>query len=356
MNELIHLKKHRNYHLIPKTADKTDNKTIDKTDNKTTDKTNEIVIDIVNTMVDCVVDDIVSPKQNKTNNCNTNNYQTDIVPSISRSYVVKNNSEEKECRICFEEETSENPFIWPCKCKGTSKYVHESCLNQWRQENMDNPAYEICMECRYRYKYKYKYPIETDSMVPINGFFVFVLVHISPILISYLMTQIDITNDMVIIKHILGHDSDIIKFMNGYTATYQSISYCIYYSTVLFFQSMLFSLFYIVFICQTVHSKKLFFKQLVHQVWLYIWFLIKFPVLLSTMNSVAFMSVLITGCTICIVIEALGYVYILKTHNDILLNMNIENISILMNYEEHDDTNLNRDDLLSLNVYELYDY
>ena len=37
-----------------------------------------------------------------------------------------------ECRICFEIETYDDPFISPCRCKGTSSYVHKSCLNTWR--------------------------------------------------------------------------------------------------------------------------------------------------------------------------------------------------------------------------------
>ena len=34
-----------------------------------------------------------------------------------------------ECRICFDS-TSE-PLIQPCKCSGTMKYVHTSCLQKW---------------------------------------------------------------------------------------------------------------------------------------------------------------------------------------------------------------------------------
>ncbi|XP_059318031.1 uncharacterized protein LOC132068452 isoform X3 [Lycium ferocissimum] len=35
-----------------------------------------------------------------------------------------------QCRICLE--THGRDFIAPCKCKGTSKYVHRECLDQWR--------------------------------------------------------------------------------------------------------------------------------------------------------------------------------------------------------------------------------
>ncbi|RWV97418.1 hypothetical protein GW17_00039793 [Ensete ventricosum] len=38
--------------------------------------------------------------------------------------------EQFQCRICLE--TDGRDFIAPCKCKGTSKYVHRECLDHWR--------------------------------------------------------------------------------------------------------------------------------------------------------------------------------------------------------------------------------
>ncbi|XP_061973282.1 uncharacterized protein LOC133695353 isoform X3 [Populus nigra] len=38
--------------------------------------------------------------------------------------------EQIQCRICLE--TDGRDFIAPCKCKGTTKYVHRECLDQWR--------------------------------------------------------------------------------------------------------------------------------------------------------------------------------------------------------------------------------
>jgi len=52
------------------------------------------------------------------------------------------------CRICLEEDTIDN-FIYPCKCNGTQKYVHRTCLNEWRKKNSKNTHCEIC-----NFKYK----------------------------------------------------------------------------------------------------------------------------------------------------------------------------------------------------------
>ena len=62
------------------------------------------------------------------------------------------------CRICFETEIDENdPLLNPCKCDGTSKYVHKSCLNAWRlsasEDTIDFSERKIkCMECKHHYE------------------------------------------------------------------------------------------------------------------------------------------------------------------------------------------------------------
>jgi len=44
-------------------------------------------------------------------------------------------------------------LIRPCSCKGTSKYVHEGCLNQWRLANPNNARnYYECPTCKFKYR------------------------------------------------------------------------------------------------------------------------------------------------------------------------------------------------------------
>lgn len=61
------------------------------------------------------------------------------------------------CRICFEEDLHTR-LIFPCKCRGTLKFVHEECLKEWiqvKQRNTECPECEVCktpfrMECWYQ--------------------------------------------------------------------------------------------------------------------------------------------------------------------------------------------------------------
>lgn len=84
----------------------------------------------------------------------------------------------RKCRICFDivhpsfVGTSENipgmfqprpqvvyesedggRLLSPCKCKGSNKYVHEGCLQQWRlQDPTSKRNYWQCPTCKFNYK------------------------------------------------------------------------------------------------------------------------------------------------------------------------------------------------------------
>lgn len=61
------------------------------------------------------------------------------------------NEERKMCRICFEEEREFEMFT-PCLCRGSSRYVHRGCLNQWLEVTENEDARKKCLECRYEYR------------------------------------------------------------------------------------------------------------------------------------------------------------------------------------------------------------
>lgn len=65
----------------------------------------------------------------------------------------------KECRICFEAGPG---LIAPCKCTGSSKWIHRQCLDQWRCTGPD-PAFERCNTCLFPYRHTRK---PTNGLTP----------------------------------------------------------------------------------------------------------------------------------------------------------------------------------------------
>jgi hypothetical protein len=55
-----------------------------------------------------------------------------------------------QCRICFGDEDV-GRLISPCLCKGSMRFVHLDCLNQWRISAANATSYFQCDQCKYRY-------------------------------------------------------------------------------------------------------------------------------------------------------------------------------------------------------------
>ncbi|KAG8092164.1 hypothetical protein GUJ93_ZPchr0012g19316 [Zizania palustris] len=53
-----------------------------------------------------------------------------LIPPPSKIDIEAGGGDQFQCRICLE--TDGRDFIAPCRCKGTSKYVHRDCLDHWR--------------------------------------------------------------------------------------------------------------------------------------------------------------------------------------------------------------------------------
>jgi len=70
---------------------------------------------------------------------------------LSKAEVFDPESADMEvsCRICLEEDSRIN-VIAPCKCAGSSKWVHRTCLDRWRTINEDR-AFARCTECLETY-------------------------------------------------------------------------------------------------------------------------------------------------------------------------------------------------------------
>lgn len=55
------------------------------------------------------------------------------------------NQDPPQCRICLD--IGGDDLIAPCYCRGTQKYVHRSCLDNWRSTK-EGFAFAHCTECR----------------------------------------------------------------------------------------------------------------------------------------------------------------------------------------------------------------
>jgi len=77
------------------------------------------------------------------------------IPAPEVSYGSDDNNSEPSsrlCRICLEGDHPHD-LIAPCRCKGSSKWVHRDCLDLWRTHEQDR-AFGRCTECQFVYRYE----------------------------------------------------------------------------------------------------------------------------------------------------------------------------------------------------------
>ena len=113
------------------------------------------------------------------------------------------------CRICFGEDIKKN-LISPCLCSGNIKYVHENCLNIWRNipssNNKNFYSCEICKEdfileinkefiSKLKFKYRLCIGIEILSIILI---LLTITYFIGKLNNTFVTKQISIINNQII--------------------------------------------------------------------------------------------------------------------------------------------------------------
>ena len=85
------------------------------------------------------------------------------------------------CRFCLGSDTTQdNPFLAPCKCSGSVKYVHRYCIREWLAITT-NPDFRIrCQLCKNLYSFPNRYPLETIPYITNDSLWMFLMTPIAP--------------------------------------------------------------------------------------------------------------------------------------------------------------------------------
>ncbi|XP_002989200.2 E3 ubiquitin-protein ligase MARCH8 [Selaginella moellendorffii] len=114
--------------------------------------------------------------------------------SSSGSFCVDlelDRQQQRQCRICLE--CGGSDLIAPCQCKGTQKFVHRSCLDNWRAVK-EGFAFSHCTECRSVFQMRVNRPpdrwwlrLKFQLLVFRDHTVIFVLVQVVVILLGALV-------------------------------------------------------------------------------------------------------------------------------------------------------------------------
>ncbi len=233
-----------------------------------------------------------------------------------------------QCRICFEEEEIPSLLVAPCRCNGTSKYVHIDCLQTWIKTTENADAKKKCMECRTAYKYTTSSLTENVSMYNHHN------KHIWKTYIKHCMYACPFSLAFNCIDNYIFKRSPIMVFIyNPQTHIYYWMGSDDFYSVLFYFSNSVFifnTRFFIIYlyrICRSVHKKKEYLKSMSFNMLFPFIGIVFFFIINKIIMSYDGVSDLMTYNLLYIMVSQMINYLMLKQHRETIQNMN-SNIEI----------------------------
>lgn len=88
-----------------------------------------------------------------------------VAQRIANEYTL----DEKNCWVCFGCEQDDPTASWthPCKCRGTTKWVHQACIQRWVDEKQkgNTTVNVVCPQCGFAYSIQFPKPTFVVSIL-----------------------------------------------------------------------------------------------------------------------------------------------------------------------------------------------
>lgn len=255
------------------------------------------------------------------------------------------------CRICLEEESNMFKLINPCRCNGTSKYVHIKCINEWIETTENHEAKKQCMECKTTYNFK-------NNHVGQNSIYFCNRHRISDVCIkqfgllcplSILFFSFDFTTNTYFLIYLLFPEKPsklIIPFfeenfflgVNYYYYIFSYIYFCCFYIS------------YITSIYKKVNIKGVYIKKAANINMMAIVYIIVFFWINSIVNFILQLDTIIL-LNLCNNLFSPYFIYfIIDEHDEILKKLNETNVLLPLNDNDSDSDIDSESHLLNIEI------
>lgn len=79
----------------------------------------------------------------------------DSPPIVVSASGDPNEDSKRYCWVCFADDADDLSALWtkPCRCRGTTKWVHQACIQRWIDEKQkgNTAAKVLCPQCNTEY-------------------------------------------------------------------------------------------------------------------------------------------------------------------------------------------------------------
>ena len=242
---------------------------------------------------------------------------------------------EIECRICFERDTDipRDCLISPCKCKGTSEFVHKSCLDKWRMTNREGEAWRKCMECHTPYEFTNAYSLESTTLLTYNSLIsIYLLQYICGLFFSFVIWIVDAYNNYESIRllnyNITMPEPSLLTFVKNDSAAPQ-----IYYASLyMFIQNIVIYLYFCYIMIFNIKRKSFYiskiYKTFLGTLLLSMQFIIYYYLFAFNNSPLLFLNF----STFSVIINPLYYYRLVQKHNLIIREINETNEVEIVSY------------------------
>ena len=111
----------------------------------------------------------MDPPQDPSNSDRSTEVDADVIDIMNDptdAVKLKNVDDPDTCRICRGEGSKEEPLFYPCKCSGSIKFVHQSCLMEW----LSHSQKKHCELCKTPFRFTKLYHPQMPNTVPLPVF------------------------------------------------------------------------------------------------------------------------------------------------------------------------------------------
>ena len=225
-------------------------------------------------------------------------------------------------------------------CNGTSKYIHENCLNQWIESAENNYSKTHCMECHFEYRYEnnsivYEKPFHFFS-VKFQYFHYTIIVKIFVITLIYFFTYIlDMTCDSVLLIHLINYNSNTPTIQQEVKSNY-NMHYSYYKSASIFVLNYMFLIYYIQYIRHEINNINKYMNEAMPVLLLYIVFITHTQVIYNITNFSNNIKLISTyGNDTLDLINFFIWDVLIRIHENIVFLMNSNNGSnVILNIDD----------------------
>ena len=175
-------------------------------------------------------------------------------------------TDDRFCRICYDDSEDISPLLSPCGCSGTMKFVHDHCLREWIKVKKKKISQFKCELCKKKLFIKKSFVEENFKLLGSYNtcayyFFEYFFILFILFFVSFSFFLLDKDHKFQFINDFdLTKDKVLFKIIKNPKQQEEGLYFYVYFNFTMYFISILYLFISNMLAFYYIHRKKLFFS------------------------------------------------------------------------------------------------